>query len=61
MDAAEAPLDRFEKRMGEQQRLLVGIEREVQDHARLLARMRRRLEEAGIALADSDQRDGQAM
>ena len=61
MDAAEVPLDRFEKRTKEQQQLLVGIKREVQDHARLLARMRRRLEEAGIALADADQRDEQAM
>jgi DNA-binding transcriptional regulator YhcF (GntR family) len=41
--------------------LLVGIKREAQDHARLLARMRRRLEEAGITLADTDQRDEPAM
>ncbi len=61
MDAAEAPLDRLEKRTKEQHKLLTGIEREVRDHARLLARMRRRLEEAGITLADADQRDGQAM
>lgn len=46
---------------GPQQQLLVGIKREVQDLARLLARMRRGLETAGIALADTDQRDTQAM
>jgi DNA-binding GntR family transcriptional regulator len=37
------------------------VEREVQDHARLLARMRQRLEKAGITLASADQRDEQAM
>jgi DNA-binding GntR family transcriptional regulator len=34
---------------------------EVQAHARLLARIRQRLDKAGITLADSDQRDEQAM
>jgi GntR family transcriptional regulator len=37
------------------------VEREVQDHARLLARMRQRLEKAGITLASADQRDERAV
>lgn len=37
------------------------VEREIQDHARLLARMRQRLENAGITLATPDQRNEQAM
>jgi DNA-binding GntR family transcriptional regulator len=36
---------------------LDAVEREVQDHARMLARMRQRLEKAGITLASADQRD----
>lgn len=34
---------------------------EIQDHARLLARIRRTLEDAGITLTDKDQRDERAM
>jgi len=61
IEAGEDRADELGRRFDEQQQVLAGIKREVKDHARLLARMRRRLEEAGITLADSEQRDGQAM
>jgi DNA-binding GntR family transcriptional regulator len=61
IEVGEDRTDELGHRVDEQQQLLVGIKREVQDHARLLARMRRRLEEAGITLADAEQRDEQAM
>jgi len=44
--------------LGEQ---VAQLQDEVREHARLLARMRRRLEEAGITLADKDQRDEHAV
>jgi DNA-binding GntR family transcriptional regulator len=61
MTAELGAMQDLRRRVDEQQQLLVGIKREVQDHARLLARMRRGLETAGITLADADQRDAQAM
>lgn len=45
---------RLEERLGE-------VQAEVQDHARLLARMTQRLERAGISLADDGQQDTRAM
>jgi DNA-binding GntR family transcriptional regulator len=44
-----------------QQQLLAELEREVQGHAQLLALIRRKLELAGIPLADPGQQDDQAM
>jgi DNA-binding GntR family transcriptional regulator len=44
-----------------QLQLLAEMEHEVQEHARLLARIRSRMETAGIPLADSEPRDEQAM
>lgn len=41
--------------------VLVRIKREVQDHARLLARMRQALEKAGITLVGADQQDEHAI
>jgi GntR family transcriptional regulator len=60
----EAVLNRIDELAGEVRLLnerMDVVEREVQDHARLLARMRQRLEKAGITLANADQRDEQAM
>jgi GntR family transcriptional regulator len=53
----EAALSRIDELNGR----VDAVEREVQAHARLLARMRQRLDKAGITLANVDQRDEQAM
>lgn len=60
-DATAKRLDDLESAVGELREALIGIRREGQDHARLLARMSRGLEGAGITLDDADQQDAQAM
>ena len=54
-------LQELRRKAENQDELLADVIREVQEHARMLARMRQRLETAGIPLADPDKRDEQAM
>ena len=55
----EAGLSSWTRRFDEQSQLVLSVRREVQDQARLLARLRRRLEQAGITLAETSDEESE--
>lgn len=59
--ATASQLDDLKAVVAELHEALIGIRREVQDQARLLARMRQRLDKSGLTLTDTDQQNVEAI